>query len=422
MRLDATDGWSLIILAVLLFLSAFFSASEMAFSSISKTRLKVLAEDGDPAAKRALGILERFDQTLSVILVGNNVVNIAASAAATLVATRAYGASGVAIATGVMTLLILTFGEVVPKGIAKERPERVVMAVATPLYLCIKLLSPIAWLFVKLQLMVSRLGGKRDAHPSVTEQELINIIETIEEEGVIDEQQSELMQSAMEFDETTAQEILTPRVDLVAISVDDPQEKIRSIVMGERFSRMPVYRDSIDNIIGVLHTRDYLEAALAGENPIELEPLLSKPLFVHKTRRISTLLAQFRRDRVHMAVVIDDYGGTMGIVTMEDVLEELVGDIWDEDEEAEVDFSESEPGVFSASGDYGVYETMEKIGYYERNFESEYPTMGGWALERFGRVPQPGESFEYNGITVTVETMEDQRITQLHIRYIPPAE
>jgi CBS domain containing-hemolysin-like protein len=155
---------------------------------------------------------------------------------------------------------------------------------------------------------------------------------------------------------------------------------------------MPVYRDSIDNIIGVLHTRDYLELALAGENPIELEPLLSKPLFVHKTRRISTLLAQFRRDRVHMAVVIDDYGGTMGIVTMEDVLEELVGDIWDEDEEAEVDF------------------------------ESEYPTMGGWALERFGRVPQPGESFEYNGITVTVETMEDQRITQLQIRYIPPAE
>jgi CBS domain containing-hemolysin-like protein len=209
----------------------------------------------------------------------------------------------------------------------------------------IRILSPVAWLFVKLQLVVSRLGGRDGIQPSVTEQELMNIIETIEEEGVIDEQQSELMQSAMEFDETTAQEILTPRVDLVAISLDDPPEKIRSIVIGERYSRMPVYRDSIDNIVGVLHTRDYLESALAGQDSVDIEQLLSKPLFVHKTRRISTLLTQFRRDRVHMAVVIDDYGGTMGIVTMEDVLEELVGDIWDEDEEAEIEFLQSERGI-----------------------------------------------------------------------------
>ena len=376
-----------------------------------------MADDGNKKAIKALAIAENYDRTISVILIGNNVVNIAAASAATAIATTAFGVSGVAVSTAVMTVVILVFGEVLPKSLAKGNAEKTVFMFGGFLGVIIVLLSPIAWLFVKLQLWAARLCNSGTS-PLVTEQELISIIEASEEEGVIDQQRSTLMQSVMSFDNTTVQEILTPRVDLVAIEIGDNKEEILAEILAERFSRMPVYEKTQDNIIGILHTRDYLEASLAGVEIIDIRAIMTKPIFVHKTQKISALLSLFKRDHIHMAVVMDDYGGTMGIVSMEDLLEELVGEIYDEDDEIDRDFYEIKPSTYSVSGDFNVYETLEQIGYEERDFESEYPTLGGWALEILERVPNVGDGFGYNGIDVVVTEMDDQRIMRLSVTYI----
>lgn len=419
--MDTDSRWTLFFLAILIMLSAFFSASEMALSSVNRVRLRTMAEDGDRRAALACRLADRFDRTLPVILIGNNVVNIGATSAATAMVTGLLGASGVAVATFVMTVVILIFGEVLPKGVAKENSEQVALFTCRPLSLCVVLLSPIAWLFTQMQNGIAILcGSRKNAQPLVTEQELRNIIETSEEEGVLDEQRSELMQSALTFDGTTVQEVLTPRVDLAAINVDDPPEKVRDIILGERFSRMPVFEKNLDNIIGILQTRDYLEAALTEGIPTDLRPFLSRPVFVHKTQRIAALLNDFKRERVHIAVVTDDYGGTMGIVSMEDLLEELVGEIWDEDEEEQQDLIEVEPGVYQVSGDYPVEDALDQIGFDERGFDSEYSSIGGWAFEMLGKVPDEGDTFEYNGISVRVDRMEEQRVVQLTVRYLPP--
>lgn len=414
--------YTFIFLCILIGLSAFFSASEMALSSVNKVRIKTMADDGDRRAAKVLALTERFDRTLSVILIGNNIVNIAVSSILTVLATQLFGAGGVAVATAIATVLILIFGEITPKCIAKEKSEDLALGVSPILSLIITVLYPVAVIFVKLQSLISKLVGADKSQPYVTEQELLNIIETIEEEGVLDEQRSELMQSALAFDETIAQDVLTPRVDLTAINIADSPEKIKNLVLTERFSRIPVFEKSLDNIIGILHTRDYLETLLAnGEPPADIRPLLKKPVFVHKTQRIAALLNDFRRNRVHMAVVTDDFGGTMGIVSMEDVLEELVGEIWDEDEEAEVDFIQTEPYVYRVSGDFPIEEALENIGCDMKNFESEFSTVGGWALEHLGHIPAAGESFEENGIFVTIDEMDEQRIVKLTIKYVPPA-
>ena len=414
--------YTFIFLCILICLSAFFSASEMALSSVNKVRIKTMADDGDKRAAKVLALTERFDRTLSVILIGNNIVNIALSSILTVFATNLFGAGGVAIATAVATVLILIFGEITPKCVAKEKAEDTALSISPVLSLIIMILYPVAVLFVKLQGLISKMAGAEKAQPYVTEQELLNIIETIEEEGVIDEQRSELMQSALAFDETVAQDVLTPRVDLTAINVSDSPEKIKELVLTERFSRIPVFEKTLDNIIGILHTRDYLEALLKeGQAPADIRPLLTKPVFVHKTQRVAALLNDFRKKRVHMAVVTDDFGGTMGIVSMEDVLEELVGEIWDEDEEAEIDFVQTEQFVYRVSGDFPVEEALEKIGYELKNFESEFASVGGWALEQLGHIPTAGESFEADGISVTIDEMEEQRIVKLTLRYVPPA-
>ena len=415
-----TDGlWGFLALFILVVLSAFFSASEMALSAINKVRLKTMAENGDIRARQTLALVERFDRTLSAILIGNNVVNILAASAATVMATSLFGVGGVAIATVAVTVVILIFGEVLPKSIAKENAESVALSFCGTLRFFVFIFTPLTILIVQLQELVTKISGNKENHPLVTEQELLNIIETIEEEGVLNEQRSELMQSALSFDSTTVQEILTPRVDITAINIADPPEKVREIVLSDRFSRIPVFERSLDNIIGILHTRDYLEAVVAGQSPVELAPLLAKPLFVHKTHRAASLLNDFKRARTHIAVVIDDFGGTMGIISMEDILEELVGEIWDEDEDEEVDFIALEPYVYRISGDYPVEEALDRIGYEERDFYSEYSTLGGWAFERLGVVPSVGDSFEYNGVQVEISEMEDRRIVSLILRYVP---
>ena len=323
-----------VVIFLLVILSAFFSAMETAFSFANKIRIQQSAEDGNKQAKTAQYIIEHFDNALTAILICNNVVNLGCSSIATVLCLRIFGDIGSAIATGATTLLVLTFGEVLPKCLAKENCDSFSMSTSGLLRVLMIVLAPLVFVFVKLKALAIRLSGTSDDTPSVTENELKYIVESIEEEGVLEESESEMVRSALDFDETTAEEVLTPRVDVVFLSVDDSAEKIKEVIYENRYSRIPVYENTTDNVIGVLHTRDYLEALANGEVP-KLRELLQTPYFIFKTQQLSKILSHFKRTKVHLAIVTDEYGGTLGIVTMEDLLEEIVGEIWDEDEEIE---------------------------------------------------------------------------------------
>lgn len=419
--MDSTSGILYLVLVVLLCFSAFFSASETAYSSLNKIRMKNYADGGNKKAKRALAIVDDFDRLLSTILVGNNVVNMASASIATVIATAIFGPSGAAIATTVMTVLVLVFGEILPKTLAKENSEAIAMKAGGLLQFFIKLLTPVVFFFVKIKEFALRLLKGAEAQPSVTEEELKYIVESIEQEGVLEEQESDLVQSALDFDEITVQEILTPRVDLVTIDVDDPLEEALRVVLDAHFSRIPVYRGTVDNIIGVLQVRDLLKAVVQ-KTDTRLPLLVTDCVFVHKTMKISALLAEFKAKKLHLAVVTDDYGGTMGIVTMEDVLEQLVGDIWDETDEVRDDFVQVGRDAFIVSGDMNVFEMLEELGEDDRGFESDYNTAGGWAMEMLGHIPEAGEQYSYRGLVVTVSEVEEQRILSLRVERIPTPE
>lgn len=417
--MDSTSGLSYLFLLILLGLSAFFSASETAFSSLNKIRLKNYSDEGNRKAKHALGIAENFDKMLSTILVGNNVVNMASASLATVLATQIFGASGAAIATICVTVLVLVFGEILPKSLAKENSENIAMACGGLLSTFMKLLSPVVFVFIKIKNLAMQMLHDGKSQPTVTEEELKYIVDSIEQEGVLEEQESDLVRSALDFDETMVQEILTPRVDLTAFSVDMSLQAALKVVLGTHFSRIPVYRGNIDNIIGVLQVRDLLEAIVTGRET-NLSHLVSDCIYIHKTMRISKLLTELKAKKMHLAVVTDDYGGTMGIVTMEDVLEQLVGDIWDESDEVVDDLIKMGEDTYFVSGDMNVFSMLEDLEIDDRDFDSDYNTVGGWAMEMLGHIPQAGEQYTYKNLTVTVMVVEEQRIISLRVQKMPP--
>ncbi len=405
-------------MAALVAFSAFFSASETSFTSVNMIRIRNMAEEGDQKAVTAVKLVENYDRMLSTILIGNNLVNIALSSLTTVIATKLFGDAGVALATGVTTLVILTFGEILPKSWAKENSERLVLLFAEPLRLCSLLLWPLSTFFIWLK-GAFRRGGEEEKAPSFTEKELMYMASVGQEEGVLEEQEKDLVQSALEFDETTVQEVLTPRVNLVALDIEEEQPEILRVVNGKKFSRIPVYEGTIDNIVGVVQSREILKKVIQGR-PVRLKNLMTKATFVHRTMKISRLLAQFQRQKTHIAVVIDDYGGTLGIVTMEDLLEELVGEIWDEDEEIVTDLQKTGENSWEVSGDMGIEDFFDRIDYAPRGFESDFNTMNGWALEMLEHIPEAGESFVYDCLAVTVKEMDDQRVTKLLVQRREP--
>ena len=407
-------------MAALVAFSAFFSASETSFTSVNMIRIRNMAEEGDQKAVTAVKLVENYDRMLSTILIGNNLVNIALSSLTTVIATKLFGDAGVALATGVTTLVILTFGEILPKSWAKENSERLVLLFAEPLRLCSLLLWPLSTFFIWLK-GAFRRGGEEEKAPSFTEKELMYMASGGQEEGVLEEQEKDLVQSALEFDETTVQEVLTPRVNLVALDIEEEQPEILRVVNGKKFSRIPVYEGTIDNIVGVVQSREILKKVIQGR-PVRLKNLMTKATFVHRTMKISRLLAQFQRQKTHIAVVIDDYGGTLGIVTMEDLLEELVGEIWDEDEEIITELAPLGEDSWEVSGDMNIEEFFDAINYAPRGFESDFNTMNGWALEMLEHIPQAGEQFSYGRLTVTVKEMDDQRVTKLLAELAPLPE
>lgn len=404
---------SIIAMAGCIIMSAYFSATETAFSSLNKTRLKALAENGNRRAKLALELAEGYDQLISTILIGNNIVNIAFSSIATLLFVNLIGAKGATLSTVVVTILVLIFGEITPKSIAKDLPEKFAMFSAPIIRALIVLLTPVNFLFTQWKKLVGRLF-KPDGETKMSQEELLLLVEEVQQEGSIDESEGELLRNAIEFGDLQAQHILTHRVDLEAVSADASKADVARKFSETRFSRLLVYEDSIDKIVGVIHQKDFYRGT--GVNPLPLRRIMSAPLFVLETERVDDLLEMLRKAKSHMAVVIDEYGGTQGIVTMEDILEELVGDIWDEHDEVEEPIRETGENTYTIDGAISMTDFCD---YFDLKIEAESVSLGGWIMELLERIPEDGDSFVYENLTVTVLKTEDHRVESVQIQIAP---
>ncbi len=401
-----------IVIGILVILSAFFSAIETAFSFVNKVRIQRYIDDGNKRAKNALYIIDNFDNALTTILICNNIVILSCSSSAPVRCISLFGDIGSAVATGATTLLVLTFGEVLPKCLAKEHCDSFSIKTAGILRTLMFILTPLVFIFVKLKGLALKMSGGKADSPSVTENELKYIVESIEEEGVLEESESEMVRSALDFDETTAEEILTPRVDVTFISVDDSQEKIKNIIIENRYSRIPVYEETVDHIVGILHTRDYLEHLADGKSP-NVREIMQPPYFVFRTQQLSKILNAFKRTKIHLAIVTDEYGGTLGIVTMEDLLEEIVGEIWDEDEEIEHNYYKIGRDEYLLNGDMELDDMLALFDMDEDSLESDSITVAGYILEHAGIIPLKRESIEAGGFRFTVMEVKDQRILRV---------
>ncbi|KHF41725.1 hypothetical protein LQ50_03245 [Halalkalibacter okhensis] len=403
----------MVVLFILLILSAFFSSAETAFSSANKIRLKSYADENRPGGVRAYFISQHFDHALSTILIGNNLVNIAAATISAQVATQLFGGNtGLLISTIVMTVLILIFGEVLPKSLAKENAESFALKISTVLIFLMKIFTPLTWLLVQLKQVVTKFVAKSEGSPSVTEEELKEMFSISQAEGVIEPNENELLHNTLEFNDIKVVEVLTPRTDLIAIDMAMSIEEITHILIRERFSRLPVYENSIDNIVGVLSERDFLKE-LVTKKEVDLRKVIRKPLFVVETLGIAALLPMLQKNRVHMAIVIDEFGGTSGIVTLEDILEELVGEIWDEHDEKTKEVTRLGPNEFEFFGDFPLDDFARVVQVVRP--ASRNHSLGGWLTEEFHYVPDVGEEFLYEGVTLTITEADHRRIVKVRV-------
>ena len=408
-----------LLILVCILLSAFFSGSEIAYSASQELRLERAAEDKGGAYGLAWKVKRHFDRALISILVGNNLVNIGASSLATVIAVGLMGEKGAWVATAVMTVLIITFGEIAPKTVASAQPERFSALAAAPLRLWMILTWPLTWVFEKLLHFVSRLWERgQNSGPAVTEDDLETIIETVEDEGVVDEDTADLLQSALDFGDVLAYEVITPRVDLVAIDLDDSREEMLKVAFASPYTRIPVYQETMDNIVGILHL-NHLYKALVKDPDADIEKLLLPPIFVHKTMPLDDVFNTMRKKKGHMVIVTDEYGGTMGVLTMEDVLEQLVGDIWDESDEIEEEFTEVRPHVFEVDGDMRLDDFFAEFDKDEEKIDDDNATVGGWAVEMLGGYPKLRESFTFEDLTVTILKRNNLRVLRLQVEQDP---
>lgn len=409
-----------ILIVLLIALSAFFSGSEIAYSSLNRLRLKNAVEAGNASAKRALGIFDAFDRALITILIGNNLVNIAASSVATVIAIGLLGDSGAWVATGIMTVLILTFGEIVPKIIAAQTADSFAKIVSLPLKILMTVLTPLTWCVDRLLELFDRLWTKPEG-PSVTEDDLETILDTVEDEGVIDEERADLLQNAMDFDDVLAYEILTPRVDLVYIDLDDDRGEIMETILDSTYSRIPVCIESIDNVVGILHLNHAFKE-LVEENEIDVEELMLPPVFVYKTTPLPEVLKTMRKKKSHLVIVTDEYGGTMGVLSMEDVLEQLVGEIWDESDTVEDEFVHLGGNRYDVDADMRLEDFLDEFDFDTEELDDESATVGGWVIEQLGRYPRVGDSLAYNNLTITIKMKKKLRVMRLLVTEHPVAE
>ncbi len=401
--------YRIIIILILLALSAFFSACETAFSTVNKIRLKNYAAKGNKKAEKALKIAESFEKALTAILVGNNIVNILSTSISTVLFTEMLGSGGVGVATVVMTVMVLVFGEITPKSFAKSHAEQCALWFAEPISLVIFILKPVTVIFQVLQ----NAFKPKVEQPSVTEDELKYIIDEIQEQGVLEEQESDLVRSALEFDEITVDEILIPRVNVVAIEKNTPFEEIKNLFLTEMYSRLPVYEKNIDNIIGVINNKNFFK--LANEGRDDISDIIQDVIHISDLKLISEALKEMQKNKMHMAVILDQYGGTKGIITMEDIIEELVGEIYDENDEVVSNFVRVGENVYEVSGELNISDMLENLGLPEDTIESSGNSIGGWVMELLGHVAEEGETVCSGVFKMTVMSVEEQKILKIKL-------
>ena len=406
----------IIIMAVCLMLSAYFSATETAFSSANTTRLRTLAEKGSGNAALALKLLEQYDRLLSTTLIGNNIVNIATASIGTVLFVKHYGDAGATISTVVVTVVVLIFGEISPKSIAKDCAEKCAMLSAPILQVLIWVLMPLNLLFSlwkKLLAKVFRLNGDS----KMSQEELLMLLNEVQQDGSIDRDEGELLKNAIGFSEQEAQDILIHRVDLAALPVTASKEEVAALFTQTKYSRLLIFQDSIDHILGTVHQKDFYVGCGVTEQP--LSAIISPPVFALENEPIRLLLKKLQQAKTHVAVVVDEYGGTCGIVTMEDILEELVGEIWDEHDEEEVFLRKTAPDTYTVDAGMDFDDFAE---FFQLKTDSEMVSVSGWVMEQFGRVPAAGDSFTFGNLAVQVTKVENHRIEEILVTQKKPEE
>ena len=415
--LDSASIGMIAAMVVMVICSAYFSATETAFTSLNRIRLKSKADAGNRRAARALELVDKYDNLLSTILVGNNIVNLTASSLSTLFFTVGLNLkNGAVIATAVITIVVLIFGEVSPKSMAKEAPEQFAMFSAPIIGTLMVILTPVNWFFAGLKKGLSHLmrGGAKEA---ITEEELVTMVDQAESEGGLDQHESKLIRAAIEFHDLEVEEILTPRVDIVAVEDTEAMEEIARAFAESGYSRLPVYHEDIDNIIGVIHEKDFHAARYRGLT--DVKTFLGPVLYTTGNTKISELLRILQEEKAHMVIVVDEYGGTEGLVTLEDIVEELVGEIWDEHDEVIEEFKKQEDGSYliSCSADLTDLFDLFKI-----KGECDANTISGWVMEQIGRIPEEGDHFVADGLDVTVTKVDHRRVLEIRVTVLQPEE
>ena len=407
--MDSSSMTMIFAILILIVCSAFFSATETAFTSLNRVRMKAKAENGNGRAALALALEEDYDKLLTTILIGNNIVNITATTVSASLFIKLLGSYGPTVSTVVLTIVILVFGEVSPKSLAKERSERFAMFAAPIMRVLMVLLTPLAWLFAQLKRLLSKVFRSQEEE-GITEEELVTMVDQAESEGGLDRHESELIRSAIEFGDMQVDEILTPRVDIVAVEDTDTMEDVAKAFAESGFSRLPVYHEDIDDIVGVIHEKDFHAARYHGQS--DLSAITAPVLYTTGNTKISDLLRILQKKKAHMVVVVDEYGGTEGLCTLEDIVEELVGEIWDEHDEVIEEFQKQADGSYLISCNAALtdlYDLFALKGSCEAN------TVSGWVMEQIGRVPEEGDRFQSDGLDVTVTKVDHRRALEIKV-------
>lgn len=401
----------ILVMIFLVLMSAYFSATETAFSSLSKTRLKTMIEKGEKKARLALRLAEDYDRLISTILIGNNIVNIALASIGTVFFIEVVKLNnGATVSTAVITVAVLIFGEITPKSIAKDMPEKFAMFSASIIKVFIVILTPVNFIFSMWKKLVSMIIKTEDSG-KMSQEELLMLVDEVVEDGVIDDDESDIIKNAIEFTEQEVDEILTHRVDLVALPVTADKSEFIKLFDESRYSRLLVYEESLDNIIGVIHIKDLLDKD--GITTKEIKDIMTTPMFVQRFEKINDLLTNLQQNKAHIAVVLDEYGGTLGIVTMEDILEELVGEIWDEHDEVVENFKKTEDNTYMVDASVSFDEFCDFFDVTDT--ETESVSVGGWITEELGHTPEIGEGFEYENLSIKVMEIDSHRITEISV-------
>lgn len=410
--MDSTSVSLMAAIAILIMMSAYFSATETAFSSLNKIKLKNAMNNGNKRAALAYRYAEEYDRLLSTILIGNNIVNISSASIATVLFTKYWGNAGVTISTVVMTILVLIFGEISPKSLAKEVPEKFAIFSAPILRVFMMILNPINFIFMKWKLLLTKIFKIKGDH-SITEEELITIVHEAQSEGGIDAHEGKLIRSAIEFNDLDVEDIITPRVNIIGVEEHATMEEVREVFQSHGFSRLIVYHETMDSVLGAIHEKDFYQSYYAGDT--ELEPIIHQVVCAPPQMKISALLRQLQQSKLHMAVVVDEFGGTIGIVTLEDILEELVGEIFDEHDEVVEAFRKVNENTYLISYRADLEEMFALFQLHRDKEEFDFNTVSGWVVQELGKIPEAGESFCYENLKVTVTKTDYRRVLEIQV-------